>query len=197
MLTQQEIQLDLRHRKQAAVSWSLVFCITTLAYWIFLFLNRGQIPDERSWMLVLPLVAVLIITSCMGHRRSRPFRTLCPACRKDLSDDYPVLSSCRCCPRCGEHIVEGRPRSREAFWRYHCWQVSRRIRVCLWIWTVVVLALLLLGLVHPDGFRSAIIASWPGVLFAGLCWLSTGSRHYLQPLLILFFTALLAHLCLP
>lgn len=144
--------------------------------------------DLAPIALILPALAIFLLPICLATKYAERFKVACPSCREDLSSRVDRILATRCCPICGDRILEGgRARSAEVYRRYQAIRSRLFLRLWLWAWPALGGLSLAWGLLDRSILRDCPqylwIAPLVGAAAAGWAWLRTGGRGYIPQFL--------------
>jgi hypothetical protein len=144
--------------------------------------------DITPIALILPTFAIFLIPTCLAAGYSERFKTACPSCHQDVSAGTERILLTRCCPECGERIVEGgRAHSAAVYRRYRALWSRRFLKYWLWIWPALGGLIVVWQLFDRSTLQRCpqFLLTVPliGVATAGWAWLRTSDRRYIPQLL--------------
>jgi predicted RNA-binding Zn-ribbon protein involved in translation (DUF1610 family) len=85
--------------------------------------------------LIFPAFAIFLLPSCLAAKYAGRFKTVCPSCNQDISSATNRVLSTRCCPACGERILDGgRTHSDAVYKRYQVLRRHHFLKSWLWAW---------------------------------------------------------------
>ncbi len=133
----------------------------------------GGRRHSAQLLRILPVLVIFCVPLTAAAGFVARFKIVCPACQADVTAKVVELTSTRCCPQCGRHVVEGRPRSMAAYNRYRERRQRSFLRYWLWFWPV--LGALSFGIIAVGG---RFIRELPSIslvaLFDRICRLGVG-----------------------
>lgn len=138
-------------------------------------------------VLILPAFPILLVPIVAAIAYADRFKTICPSCEQDISNNAHQLLTTKRCPSCSENIVEGgTPRSDAFYKRYMAARSRLFLRYWLWAWPAFGLVCIAWRLFDRTAFQQCPQCLWVAPLIgassAGWAWIRTRDRGYVPQL---------------
>ncbi|SIO14388.1 hypothetical protein SAMN05444166_2682 [Singulisphaera sp. GP187] len=200
MLTEQEVR-----EMSARCKWTVLLAMACAIGAVFLYLvGVGYFRESLTSLaenlfgdtardltpisLILPAFAIFLLPSCLAAQYAGRFKTACPSCNQDISCRSDRVIATRCCPACGERILEGgRTHSAAVYNRYLTLRSRHFLKYWFWAWPAFGGLVMMWQLFNRSAFQQCPHCLWTapliGTAAAGWAWLRTLERRYIPQLL--------------
>jgi hypothetical protein len=140
------------------------------------------------YVLFLPAIPIFLVPTLIAAAYAGRFKTACPLCHVDISSRSKRVLLTRCCPACGDRILEGgRAHSAAVYGRYQAIQSRSFLKNWLWTWPAIGGLCVAWQWADRSAFRECPNLLWRvpliGTAVAGWAWLRTSDRRYVPQLL--------------